>query len=315
MVNIKNLIPLFGIITIMLFAGCSENKMETDKIPSHQDEETKSSQLVNIPDSVATELGIVLKNAGPGFIQNHIDLTGEIKAEPSSISHIVPRFAGIVKNVNKTLGEKVKKGEVLAVIESNESLVSYDVTSLIDGTIIEMHMTEGELISDQTHAFTVADLRKVWADLSVYQKDLNKIKIGQTAEISSGLNQPESYGTISYISPILDEATRTATTRVKLDNYSGKWKPGMFVTANVVTSNKKLPLVIDKSALHIIDDKIIVFVKHNNGFIPQQVFTGLENDKTVEIKTGLKLGDIYAAQGSFTIKAEMLKESFGGDEH
>ena len=105
------------------------------------------------------------------------------------------------------------KDEVLAIIESNESLTSYEVRSLIEGTIIEMHLTQGEAVTESDHSFTVADLSEVWVNLSVYQKDLAYIKLGQVAEIYTDQKLEPIEGIISFISPTLDEHTRTATAR------------------------------------------------------------------------------------------------------
>ena len=311
-----NLIGIFPIVAIFFFSvGCSDEQ-HNDTVDTEEHNVTEEhTEVIKLSDEVMKEFGIEVKEAGPGVIKNHIDLTGEIKAEPSKISHIVPRFSGIVQQVNKTVGERVSKGEVLAIIESNESLTTYEVQSLIDGTIIEMHMTQGELIGTEAHAFTIADLDKVWAMLSVYQKDLDKIRIGQNSKVSIGSIDTEEMGKISYLSPIVDEKTRTASARVILNNQSGKWRPGMFVTAKVYVSETKAQVVIEKTALQTIDDEPVVFVKEGEGFIPQIVKVGKENDDNVEILSGLQAGQQYVSKGAFTFKAEVLKESFGGDEH
>ncbi len=280
--------------------------LETEK-NDHQDE------IVKISISEMEEFGIVVRTAGPDTIQMHTDLLGEIRPDPSKIAHIVPRFEGIVKKIYKAIGDKVKKGETIAVIESNESLVNYNVSSAIDGTVIDMHMSPGELVSgDSSHEITVANLENVWANLSVYQKDLSIIKEGQTAIISAGDEAYVTEGKISYISPIVDEATRTATARVALNNISGKWKPGMFVTAKILTLSKKASLVVDKNAIQVFEGQSVVFVRDKEGFHPQPVSVGIQNDNTVEILSGLHAGQPYIAQGAFTIKAELMKESFGG---
>lgn len=310
---------LFGIIVSAFFlmfivVGCSDNNANEDinKTIIHNELEEHSEE-VNLSEETMKELGIEVKEAGSGVIKNHIDLTGEIIAEPSRISHVIPRFEGIVKEVYKTVGDKVKKGEVLALIESNESLTTYEVQSLINGTIIEMHMTQGELIGNELHAFTIADLNKVWANFNIYQKDLGKIRVGQKALVSIGSKDNQEAGTISYVSPVINEKTRTATGRVILNNQSGKWMPGMFITAKVYVSEKKYPLVIEKTALQSLDDKLVVFVKdEDGGFKPQAVKTGNENDDTIEIISGLKAGDQYVSKNSFILKSEILKESFGG---
>ncbi|HCY75091.1 MAG TPA: efflux transporter periplasmic adaptor subunit [Ignavibacteriales bacterium] len=310
-----NLIGKFLIGAIFFFSvGCSDDQ-NNDAVETEEHHETEEhSEAIKISDEVMKEFGIEVKEAGPGVIKSHIDLTGEIIAEPSRISHIIPRFNGIVKEVYKTVGDKVSKGETLAIIESNESLAPYEVQSLIDGTIIEMHMTQGELIGNEAHAFTIADLNKVWANFNIYQKDLGKIKVGQRASVSVGSMDIEETGTISYVSPIVDEKTRTATARVILNNQTGKWLPGMFITANVYVSEKKYPVVVEKTALQTLEEQVVVFVKdEDGGFRPQAVKTGNENNDNIEILSGLNAGDQYVSKNSFILKAEILKESFGGD--
>ncbi|MBK6912487.1 MAG: efflux RND transporter periplasmic adaptor subunit [Ignavibacteriales bacterium] len=317
----KNKIKLTGLIItavlqIFFFLCCSsdEPKEQTAK-NVEQNKSAEHNEAIKLTDSDLKELGVEIKEAGAGVITNHVDLTGEIKAEPSRLSHIIPRFPGIVKEVYKTVGEKVKQGDVLEVIESNESLTSYEVKSLVDGTIIELHMAKGDLVGGDQVAITVANLDKVWATLNIYQRDINKISVGQRTLVSLSLEEEGEAGTISYVSPVVDEATRTASARVILNNSLGKWRPGMFVSAKVIVNEKKLPLVIEKSALQTLEDKTVVFIKKGDEFFPQQVNTGLVNDVSVEIISGLQPGQQYVSKGSFTLKAEILKESFGGDEH
>lgn len=311
---------LIGILLIIFFivfvAGCSDEKTGNDPIEAegHYEKEEHSEEIV-LSEETMKEFGIEVKEAGPGIIKTHIDLTGEIRVEPSRLSHIIPRFPGIVKEVYKTVGDRVKKGEPLALIESNESLTTYEVKSLISGTIIEMHMTQGELIGNEAHAFTIADLNKVWANFNIYQKDLGKIRVGQKTTINIGSMDIEETGAISYVSPIVDERTRTATARVILNNQTGKWMPGMFVTAKVYVSEKKYPVVVEKSAIQTLEGRSVVFVRDDDGFKPKAVRIGNENDDNVEIISGINAGDQYVSKNSFILKAEILKESFGGDEH
>ncbi|MCL5028019.1 MAG: efflux RND transporter periplasmic adaptor subunit [Bacteroidetes bacterium] len=304
------------VLSVMFFtSGCGNDKAKDDVAKTKkQTENTEHSAAIKLTDNELKEFGIEIKQVGAGVITNHVDLTGEIKAEPSRLSHIIPRFPGIVKEVYKTVGEKVKQGEVLAVIESNESLTSYEVKSLIDGTIIELHMAKGDLVGGDQVAITVANLDKIWTILTIYQRDINKIKVGQRALVSLSAEEKGEEGTISYVSPVVDEKTRTSSARVILNNASGKWRPGMFVSAKVFVSEKNLPLVVEKSALQTLEDKTVVFIKRGNEFFPQQVNTGMVNDMSVEITSGLQPGQQYVSKGSFTLKAELLKESFGGEE-
>ncbi len=263
------------------------------------------------------ELGIVIKQAGPGTIQLHTDLVGEIKADPTRLAHIVPRFAGIVKEVRKAIGDHVKKNETIAVIESNESLTKYNVVSGINGTIIDIHMTAGELTGENNlQEIIVADLTRVWAELSVYQNDMPYIKKGQLVKISAGYGSHDTESQISWVSPVVDVKSRTTVARVLLENKTGKWKPGMFITAQVLTLKKRVKLAVEKNSLQIFEGQTVIFTRDKHGFEPQPVTVGIQNTLTAEILSGLYNGQKYASKGAFTIKAEIMKESFGeGHNH
>ncbi len=300
---------LFAILSLVLLQCRSAEKPQTEphaEAEEHHDDEA----IVKLSVQEMKEFGVETAVAGPGKLQVHVNLPGEVVIPPDNLAHIHPRFPGIVKEVRKTVGDKVKKGETLAIIESNESMSDYALKSLIDGTVIEMHMTRGEMIDDNEHGFVVADLSKVWIYLQVYQKDLPYVRTGQTVIISAGKGLPEVRGTISYIAPIIDEITRTAEARVVLRNHNGLWKPGLFVTGRIVTENIQVDVAVPKTALETLDGKTVVFVQEDGGFQPQPVHTGRENDTVVEIVHGLKPGQTYVSKNGFVLKAELMKGEF-----
>jgi len=310
---------LFVISSGLVLQQCSKeqssthNKTEEEK-DGHEDDGHEQEEIVTLTNDEIKEFGIELSTAGSGKLEQHVDLTGEIVIDPDRLAHIFPRFPGIVKEVRKKIGNPVKKGEVLAIIESNESLSPYEVKSLIDGNVIDMHLTRGEVIADGDHSFTIADLNKVWVNLSVYEKDLPDIQIGKKVFISAGPNTKEIEGKISYISPVVDEKTRTATARVVLDNRDGYWRPGLFVNGKAIIGDETVSIYVPKTALENFENHTVVFVKHDEGFEPQPVTIGRSNTKAVEIVAGLKPGQIYVSKGGFALKAELQKEAFG-DSH
>jgi cobalt-zinc-cadmium efflux system membrane fusion protein len=297
------------------FLGSSSEDVRLGKEVGNTEEageEHSEVELVTLSDAEINELGIQIDKVGSKKLQMHTDLTGEIVPDPDKLAHIVPRFAGVVQKVYKEIGDNVKKDEVIAVIESNESLVTYEVKSSIDGVVLDLHMTPGELIGDEEHIVTVADLSSVWAELNVYQKDLNNIRIGQNVQVYFDEIKNAVNGKIFYLSPTVDEHTRTATARVRLNNSSGYWKPGMFITAKVLTNFQEVDQAVTLNAIQNFEGQKVVFVKEGEGFKPQPVTTGKTNTSYAEILSGLKNGQIYIAEGAFVIKSELLKESFGG---
>jgi cobalt-zinc-cadmium efflux system membrane fusion protein len=99
---------------------------------------------------------------------------------------VTPRFPGVVREIKKRIGDQVEKGELLAKIESNQSLTVYEMRAPIAGTVIDRQISLGEYASEQKPAFTVADISTVWVDLSVYRRDLPRVKLGDTVLIDIG---------------------------------------------------------------------------------------------------------------------------------
>lgn len=292
--------------------GSTQGTIHSSRVEHDDHDENHAEEIVRLDEEELEEFGIELAIAGQGKLQIHTDLTGEIVVDPNRLAHIVPRFPGVVREIHKKIGDRVKKGEVIAVIESNESLSPYKVRSLIDGTVIELHMTKGELIEDQGHSVIVADLSHVWCNLSVYQKDLPYIHVGKPVTITAGHLIPEERGEISYVSPVVDEETRTATARVILPNPDGLWKPGLFVEGRLAIEEVNSDVVVPKTAIETLKGQEVVFVQTEDGFAPRTVVLGRSDETHVEIVGGLEPGQRYVARNGFTLKAELEKGAFGG---
>ena len=116
--------------------------------------------------------------------------------------------------------------------------------------------------SKQQHV-RLADVRTVWVDLSVYQKDLIAVREGPGVLLSTSDALPDASGTIAYIGPLVGEDTRTAFARIVLPNSQGLWRPGFFLTARVAIDALSVPVRVPKTALQTIDGKTQVFIQHD----------------------------------------------------
>jgi membrane fusion protein, heavy metal efflux system len=261
------------------------------------------------------EFGIVTAEAGPGSIVQTIKLPGTIHPNDDQLAHLVPRYDGIVTAVHVHVGDQVKKGQALATIESDQSLAPYALKTMIDGTVIEKHITLGEAASRDRAPFLVANLSTVWLDLHIYQRDLHRVRVGQKVRSCGGEAAP-CLGEISYISPVVDESTRTSMARVVLDNSRGQWRPGMFVTTEVETGHTEAGVVVPLTAIFSLHEETIVFIADEHGFEARHVETGPDDGTLIQLVSGLEPGETYVSEGGFTLKAELEKSSFGdGHNH
>ena len=192
----------------------------------------------------------------------------------------------------------------------------YTITAPFAGTVIEKHITMGEVLKEDAEIFTIADFSTVWVDINVYQQDLAMVEKGQTAIIVNSSTKQEGEGTIAYVGPIVGETTRTAPARIVLDNRDGRWRPGMFITARIATGSKDTPLLVPRAALQTFEEQQVVFIRTPEGFAPQPVTLGDGDREYVEVVNGLTPGQEYVSAGSFVLKAQLSKGAFGdGHNH
>ena len=209
-----------------------------------------------------------------------------------------------------TLG--VTEEELAGIKQQADSEFSFhELRAPFSGTVIAKHITLGEVVTTETDVFQLADLTDVWVHLTVYQSGLSSIRTGQSVTITARDGVGEASAPITYLSPVVDEATRTAVARVVLSNPDGRWRPGLFVTGRVQAGSTQVPLRVPKTALLNIEGQTCVFVATGEGFEPRAVELDSANDTHVEVVAGLHPGERYVARGAFILKAELGKESFG----
>lgn len=191
----------------------------------------------------------------------------------------------------------------------NEDLRFYEIRSPIKGTVIARDITFGEYVEERTPIYAIADLNKVWVEVGIYQKDFPNVKVGQLAEITLPDADQNAIGKIIYVSPIIDDDTITAKAVVELDNSSGNWKPGSFVTAKIEIQGIVVPIAVSQKAIQMIDGESVIFVQKEEGFEKTAVRLGRSDGTHVEVLAGIEAGTKYACTNCFLLKADLGKDS------
>lgn len=256
---------------------------------------------------------IEIEEVGPATLRSMVEMHGKIVANPDKVAHVSPRFPGIVLEARKKLGDSVKKGEVVAVVESNDSLRPYEIKSQIDGRVIRRDAVLGESVSQETTLYIIADLSSVQVELAVPRGDFSKLHEDQTVVIH-GADGQSAEAKISYLSPIGAQDTQTGVARAELPNPEMNWQPGLFVTAEAVVASREVPIAVKDSALQTFRDWDVVFMNDGNTFEIAIVELGQRDGEWVEVLSGpLKPGTKYVTQNSFVVKADVLKSGASHD--
>jgi cobalt-zinc-cadmium efflux system membrane fusion protein len=299
------LVPLLGAI------GCERDEQPHDEHAAsgeeeHHEDSPPENRVTLAPEQVAAA-GIVVATAGPATIRERVVLNGRIAPNEDALAHVMPRFPGIARSVHKRLGEAVERGDLLATIESNESLQSYELRSPLSGTVVAKEVSPGEFVSNDRELFQIADLSSVWVDLDVYRRDFGRLKTGQPVRIDAGDGSAPALSQLAYLSPIGAVNTQTLLARAVLPNPDRSWRPGLFVTAEVEVGASPVPVAVAIDALQRVGEREVVFLAAGNVFEAQPVELGRRDATHVEVVAGLAAGQRYVAAGSFILKAEAGK--------
>ncbi|MEH6345045.1 MAG: efflux RND transporter periplasmic adaptor subunit [Bermanella sp.] len=264
---------------------------------------------VEIKADIAQKAGITTQKVGAGEINQTLTVYGKAVADTSKISHIEARFPGIIKRVNVSIGDKVKKGQVLATIESNESLNRYNVTAPFSGTITARHAAQGEQSEDQA-LFTLANFDSVWAEFQIFPTQSQRIAAGQDVVVSLGDRQIST--TLKHLIPSTN-GQPFMIARALLDNSNGQWTPGLLVEGKVTVKKVSTPLLVSNKAIQTFRDWQVAFIKVGNEYEIRPLTLGLSDDHNTQVLSGLKAGDEYVVENSYLIKADLEKSGASHD--
>jgi cobalt-zinc-cadmium efflux system membrane fusion protein len=215
----------------------------------------------------------------------------------------------------KTLGQKLQALGLTSREINNLSheqkarFTRFELRAAIDGEVIQKHIAVGESVKKDFDVFVLADLNEVWVNIAVPAKYLNVVRLGQQVTVREDKLGLEARGKLTYLGALIDEKTRTVTGRVVISNKKRLWRPGMYVTVDLVQASRKVPLAVPVNAIQTIRDWSVVFIKVGNQYEARPLELG-ENDGTlVEVLNGIQPGDEYVHQNSFAVKAEIGKSA------
>ncbi|MCX6954138.1 MAG: efflux RND transporter periplasmic adaptor subunit [Verrucomicrobia bacterium] len=280
---------------------------------SHLWEFAAPEMQVKIAAEAAQRAGVAVAVAGPAAMTEALSVYGQVKLNANRVGRAVPRFGGIVREARKAIGDTVAAGEVVAIVETNQSLVSLEVRAPVAGVVIDRDVNAGETVTDGATLYLIADLSDVWVDLNVPKRDHNRITLGQVVTIEADDGGGATKGTIAWIAPTASAEAQTLAARVVIPNSDHRWHAGLFVKAEIVLAEATVPVSVKESALQSLFDFTVVFSQHGDVYQARPVQLGRRSGGYVEILKGLAVGETYVVENSFLIKADIGKAGASHD--
>lgn len=203
--------------------------------------------------------------------------------------------------------------EVASFSERHDLTAMMPIVAPISGVIVDRRAVLGALAEPSVALFTIMDLSTLWVDAEVYEKDLDKVRLGQRVDISVIAYPDEAFsGRVSYIGDTLDEERRTAVVRTVVNNRDRKVKPGMFATVRIITTDKKNATILPEGAVLRQSGKSVVVIQDADEYRLREVQLGMVADGRVEILAGLSFGERVVTSGHYQIATQLLERTDSG---
>ena len=303
----------------LLLAGCGSKEEGAaegkaaggEAAQSSAEDAARDSGFVALDDEAKKAAAITLTTAGPGVVDEQLQFPGEIRFDPARVLEVRPRFAGVVRELRKNLGDAVGRGEVVAEVESNESLTRYPVASSLAGRVIARDVAVGQAVGTDVSLYTIADVSAIWVEFAIYPNQLARVKRGQPALATpqAGDSLPQA-GSVSYVGPSPDRGAGVSVGRVVLRNPVGRWQPGLFAEVKVTVDRFSAPVAVPDEAIVRTDEGPVVFVVAGERYRQTLVETGRSDGRTTEIRGGLAAGTEVVVHGAYTLRSELEKSKY-----
>jgi cobalt-zinc-cadmium efflux system membrane fusion protein len=205
----------------------------------------------------------------------------------------------------------------IAALQSPSQIVSeVMVPAPISGVITSRSANLGQVVSMGQELVVVTDLSQLWVIGDLYEQDFQRVRVGSEAIITTpAYADMRLRGRVSYIDPRLDVQTRTAKVRVEVPNQAGHLRLGMYVTMTFTTRSEHRDVIVPRQAVQALGHRQVVFIPapdEAGKFVARTVQVGPRRGEFYTVLSGLQPGEQVVTEGSFLLRAEMLRQASSG---
>lgn len=257
--------------------------------------------------------GVKTERAGGAIVGELLDLSGRVEVTPEGQGEVRAWYPGRIMAMTGNLGQQVRRGQLLARVESSNSLQTYSIPAPISGVIVKKNANVGDVAYDQP-LYVIADPTKLHAEFFVYPRDAERIRSGQRVELRSLSGDGRATSRIETVLPTADIASQTLIAHVEIPpSLAGSFRPGMGVEGSVQVAAKSVPLAVRTKALQRFRDFTVVFAKVGNTYEVRMLELGAQTPEWTEVLGGLEPGTEYVTDGAFLIRADIEKSGASHD--
>ncbi|MGB3470821.1 MAG: efflux RND transporter periplasmic adaptor subunit [Erythrobacter sp.] len=265
-----------------------------------------------ITPEAAEQGGIAIATAGPATIGDTRELYGTVELNPSARSEIRGQFPGRVVSVTKQVGDSVRSGELLARIESSESLQTYPVYSTVSGVVAERGGNPGDMTHDAP-LYVITNPSATTVVFNIFPRDLGIIRPGMRVEVQSQDGRAVGATTLGQYLAEGNPQAGTALVRAAIPNRGGWIRPGMTMRGRVIVNAETVPLAVRTEAIQPFRDFQVVYARYGDEYEVRMLQLGRRGAEYTEVLSGIEPGTPYVTEGSFLVRADVEKSGASHD--
>lgn len=265
-----------------------------------------------ITPEAAKQGGIEISTAGPASIGDARELYGTVELDPSARSEIRGQFPGRVVSVTKQVGDSVRRGQLLARVESSESLQIYPVYSTVSGVVAERGGNPGNMTGGEP-LYVITNPGATTVVFNIFPRDLGTVRPGMRVDVEAQDGRIVGAATLGqYLSEGNAEAG-TALIRASIPNRGGWIRPGMTMRGRLNVNQESVPLAVRTEAIQPFRDFQVVYARYGDKYEVRMLELGRKGKEFTEVLSGIEPGTPYVTEGSFLVRADVEKSGASHD--
>ncbi len=260
----------------------------------------------------AEQGSIEIGTAGPATIGDARELYGTVELDPSARSEIRGQFPGRVVSVTKQVGDSVRSGELLARVESSESLQVYPVYSTVSGVVAERAGNPGNMTGGEP-LYVITNPGATTVVFNIFPRDLGIVRPGMRVEVEAQDGRVVGAATLGQYLPEGNAQAGTALIRASVPNRGGWIRPGMTMRGRLTVNQESVPLAVRTEAIQPFRDFQVVYARYGDEYEVRMLELGRRGADYTEVLSGIDPGTPYVTQGSFLVRADVEKSGASHD--
>jgi cobalt-zinc-cadmium efflux system membrane fusion protein len=187
-----------------------------------------------------------------------------------------------------------------------------------EGVVLAMHAVPGEVVKTEEALLTVGNNSSLWVWANLYERDVAQVKRAQARQKLLARVSVKAYpgqefpGAVDFISPVMDEPSRTVKVRIAVSNPDGRLLAGMFANAKLLVPGEEEALVVPAGAILEDEGRSFLFLHHHGDYyVRRPVTPGRVWEGWIEVAQGLTGGETVVADGAFLMKSDVLRSKMG----